>query len=163
MHFASFFPLMESVEHEFLRHLGLSVLANDGTGPVSWPRVNAQCDFRAAVRFEDELAVELRIARLGEKSVTYQFDIRHGEELVAEGRNHRRLLSTLDHRRADDAHSHSASHCREVSAVCEVAMSLDRRFIARLSEREGDCRIAKIRSQNTISSTMIAPLHPARE
>jgi len=86
MHFASFFSLMESVEHEFLRHLGLSVLANDGTGPVSWPRVNAQCDFRAAARFEDELGVELRIARLGEKSVTYQFVIRHGEELVAEGR-----------------------------------------------------------------------------
>jgi len=86
MHFASFFPLMESVEHEFLRHLGLSVLANDGTGPVSWPRVNAQCDFRAATRFEDELTVELRISRLGEKSVTYQFDIRHGEELVAEGK-----------------------------------------------------------------------------
>ena len=86
MHFASFFPLMESVEHEFLRHLGLSVLAHDGTGPVSWPRVNAQCDYRAAARFEDELAVELRIARLGEKSVTYEFDIRHAEELVAEGR-----------------------------------------------------------------------------
>ena len=28
MHFASFFPLMESVEHEFLRHLGLSVLGS---------------------------------------------------------------------------------------------------------------------------------------
>jgi acyl-CoA thioester hydrolase len=86
MHFASFFPLMESVEHEFLRHLGLSVLAHDGAGPVSWPRVNAQCDYRSAARFEDELVVELRIARLGEKSVTYEFDIRHAEELVAEGR-----------------------------------------------------------------------------
>jgi YbgC/YbaW family acyl-CoA thioester hydrolase len=68
MHFASFFPLMESVEHEFLRHLGLSVLANDGTGPVSWPRVNAQCDFRSAVRFEDELEIELQIVRLGKKA-----------------------------------------------------------------------------------------------
>ena len=48
--------------------------------------MNAQCDFRAAARFEDELTVELRIARLGEKSVTYQFVIRHGEELVAEGK-----------------------------------------------------------------------------
>jgi 4-hydroxybenzoyl-CoA thioesterase/acyl-CoA thioester hydrolase len=86
MHFAAFFPLMESVEHEFLRHLGLSVLARDATGPVSWPRVNAQCDFRSAVRFEDVLSVTLRIARLGEKSVTYDFDIRHDDQPVAEGK-----------------------------------------------------------------------------
>jgi acyl-CoA thioester hydrolase len=85
MHFAAFFPLMESVEHEFLRHLGLSVLTSDETGPVSWPRVHADCDFRAAVRFEDVLTVSLTIARMGEKSVTYRFDIRHGEQLVAEG------------------------------------------------------------------------------
>ncbi len=85
MHFAAFFPLMESVEHEFLRHLGLSVLARDAAGPVSWPRVNTQCNFRAAARFEDLLTVTLRIARLGEKSVTYNFDIRHDDQPVAEG------------------------------------------------------------------------------
>jgi 4-hydroxybenzoyl-CoA thioesterase/acyl-CoA thioester hydrolase len=86
MHFASFFPLMESVEHEFLRHLGLSVLADDGTGPVSWPRANAQCDFCSAARFEDVLTVTLTLARLGEKSVSYQFDVRRDGKLVAEGR-----------------------------------------------------------------------------
>src|SRR5262249_54311944 len=86
MHFASFFPIMESVEHEFLRHLGLSVLANDGTGPVSWPRVNAQCDYRSAVKFEDELSVTLSIERLGSKSVTYRFEIKHDDHPVAEGK-----------------------------------------------------------------------------
>jgi len=86
MHFASFFALMEAVEHEFLRHLGLSVLANDGTGPISWPRVNSQCDFRSAARFEDVLTVSLTLARLGEKSVTYQFDIRRDDQPVAEGK-----------------------------------------------------------------------------
>lgn len=86
MHFASFFPLMESVEHEFLRHLGLSVMAHDGTGPVSWPRVNAQCDYRAAARFEDVLSISLTIARLGAKSVTYEFDIRHEDQPIADGK-----------------------------------------------------------------------------
>ena len=85
MHFASFFPLMESVEHEFLRHLGLSVLAHDDAGPFSWPRVNAQCDFQGAARFEDVLIVTLRISRLGTKSVTYQFDVRHDDRPVATG------------------------------------------------------------------------------
>ena len=85
MHFASFFPLMESVEHEFLRHLGLSVLAHDDTGPFSWPRVNALCDFQGAVRFEDVLTITLGISRLGTKSVTYQFDVRHDDRPVATG------------------------------------------------------------------------------
>ena len=85
MHFASFFPLMESVEHEFLRHLGLSVMANDGTGPVSWPRVNAQCDFRSPVKFEDILEITLSVAKLGNKSVTYQFHISHDGRPVAIG------------------------------------------------------------------------------
>ncbi|HTQ38947.1 MAG TPA: thioesterase family protein [Pirellulales bacterium] len=85
MHFASFFPLMESVEHEFLRHLGLSVLAKDDTGPFSWPRVNAQCDFQSAVRFEDVLTITLSISRLGNKSVTYKFEVSHDERPVATG------------------------------------------------------------------------------
>ncbi|HEY2826528.1 MAG TPA: thioesterase family protein, partial [Pirellulales bacterium] len=85
MHFASFFPLMESVEHEFLRSLGLSVLAKDDAGPFSWPRVNAQCDFQSAVRFEDVLTITLGISRLGNKSITYQFDVRHDDRPVATG------------------------------------------------------------------------------
>ncbi|MCC7084809.1 MAG: acyl-CoA thioesterase [Pirellulales bacterium] len=85
MHFAAFFPLMESVEHECFRHLGLRMLSRDEAGAVSWPRVHADCDYRAAVGFEDVLSVSLTIARLGEKSVTYSFDIRHGEQLAAEG------------------------------------------------------------------------------
>jgi acyl-CoA thioester hydrolase len=85
MHFASFFPLMESVEHEFLRHLGLSVLAKDEAGPFSWPRVNAQCDFQSAVKFEDVLTISLSISRLGNKSVTYKFDVRQDDRPVATG------------------------------------------------------------------------------
>src|SRR5215813_5343573 len=85
MHFASFFPLMESVEHEFLRHLGLSVLAKDDAGPFSWPRVSAQCDFHSAVRFEDLLTITLTISRLGNKSVTYQFEVHDKDRHVATG------------------------------------------------------------------------------
>src|SRR5262249_51869228 len=85
MHFASFFPLMESVEHEFLRHLGLSVLAKDEAGPFSWPRVNALCEFQSAVHFEDVLTIALSISRLGTKSVTYKFEVHKDERPVASG------------------------------------------------------------------------------
>ena len=57
VHFATFFPMMESVEHEFLRHLGLSLMSRDPSGPVSWPRVHAQCDYRGPARFDDVLTI----------------------------------------------------------------------------------------------------------
>jgi acyl-CoA thioester hydrolase len=86
VHFSAFFFYMESVEHEFLRQLGLSVLSKDETSPISWPRVSASCDFKSAVRFEDVLDIELRIARLGEKSVTYEFEFSCAGRPVATGK-----------------------------------------------------------------------------
>ncbi|MGC4007020.1 MAG: thioesterase family protein [Pirellulales bacterium] len=86
MHFAAFFPMLESVEHEFLRSLGLSVIVRDRQGTISWPRVAAQCDYRGAVRFEDVLDIELSLTRLGTKSVTYEFAVTHAEREVAVGR-----------------------------------------------------------------------------
>jgi 4-hydroxybenzoyl-CoA thioesterase/acyl-CoA thioester hydrolase len=85
VHFSAFFFYMESVEHEFLRSLGLSVIGAGQSDPVSWPRVSASCDFLSAVRFEDVLDVSLRIARLGDKSVSYEFDFSSAGRPVAKG------------------------------------------------------------------------------
>ncbi len=85
-HFSTFFNYMEEVEHEFLRSLGLSVVMRDAAGVLSWPRVSAECDYRGAVCFEDELDIALTVERIGEKSVTYHFAFRHGQRQVAEGR-----------------------------------------------------------------------------
>lgn len=84
-HFSVFFHYMEEVEHEFLRSLGLSVLIQHEQGPLSWPRVAASCQYRGAVRFEDVLDIELTVARVGEKSVTYTFRFTHQGRDVAEG------------------------------------------------------------------------------
>lgn len=114
MHFSTFFPRMEEAEHALLRSLGASVwqwrpsaegladskatasatatatLADHGAvadtaGKISWPRVSARCDYRGPVRFEDMLAVEVRVARLGTSSVTYDFRFLLDERRVAEG------------------------------------------------------------------------------
>jgi 4-hydroxybenzoyl-CoA thioesterase/acyl-CoA thioester hydrolase len=85
IHFSAFFHYMEEVEHEFLRSRGLSVLARNAEGVVSWPRVAASCQFRGAVRFEDVLDVELRVTRVGAKSVTYAFHFTHAGREVADG------------------------------------------------------------------------------
>ena len=85
MHFSAFFVLMEQAEHEFLRHLGLSVLTQDEHGLLTWPRVAARCDYQGSARFEDVLDIEVKIVRLGTKSVTYEFSFTHDGRAVAAG------------------------------------------------------------------------------
>jgi acyl-CoA thioester hydrolase len=84
VHFANFFRYMEKAEHEFLRSLGLSVHAADGEDVVSWPRVNAECKFRAPLSFEDELDVHVLVREKRSKSVTYEFRFyKQGDENLA--------------------------------------------------------------------------------
>jgi 4-hydroxybenzoyl-CoA thioesterase/acyl-CoA thioester hydrolase len=85
-HFSVFFTWMEQAEHEALRQLGLSVVGRDGKHTISWPRVAASCEFRRPVRFEDEVQIEVRVAELGDKSVTYAFDFSCRGQSVALGR-----------------------------------------------------------------------------
>jgi len=84
-HFTALIAYMEQAEHEFLRHLGLSVVIRDETGEISWPRVSVQASFATAVYFEDLVEIEVRVDRLGEKSVTYGFQLLHGGRPVANG------------------------------------------------------------------------------
>jgi acyl-CoA thioester hydrolase len=84
MHFAAFFRMMEQAEHDLLRSVGLSVVMHEAAGQISWPRVAAKCDFQAAVRFEEVLQIDVRIARLGERSITYAHRFsREGKQLAA--------------------------------------------------------------------------------
>jgi 4-hydroxybenzoyl-CoA thioesterase/acyl-CoA thioester hydrolase len=88
-HFSAFFPMMEAAEHEMLRSLGISVMPRKG-GPdtpesVTWPRVAASCQYKAAARFEDVLDILISIKKLGNSSVTYQFRFEREGDLIAEG------------------------------------------------------------------------------
>jgi 4-hydroxybenzoyl-CoA thioesterase/acyl-CoA thioester hydrolase len=84
-HFSVFFSWMEAAEHELLRSEGLSVIGRDGGRTISWPRVAARCEYRQAVRFEDELSIDVAVSRLGNRSVTYEFRFFQGEAAIADG------------------------------------------------------------------------------
>jgi 4-hydroxybenzoyl-CoA thioesterase/acyl-CoA thioester hydrolase len=85
-HFTAFFNYMEEAEHELLRSLGTSVIARDEEGLMSWPRVAVACDYRGALKFEDEVEIQVVVERLGEKSVRYGFAfVKEGQE-VAHGK-----------------------------------------------------------------------------
>jgi YbgC/YbaW family acyl-CoA thioester hydrolase len=90
MHFSNFFRFMESAEHAFFRSLGFSVAHCRNGLEVCLPRVHAECDYAAPLRFEEEVRVRLLVERKGRRSLTYQFRFSrlndsHSQE-VAHGR-----------------------------------------------------------------------------
>lgn len=85
VHFANFFRFMEAAEVEFLRSRGLSVaLVWEGIR-LGFPRVSASCDYVKPARFQDVLDIDVRLARLGTKSVTYAFEFSRDGETIARG------------------------------------------------------------------------------
>lgn len=85
MHFSNFFRYMEFAEQEFRRSRGLSVNWVEGVGHYGFPRVAAQCDYLVPARFEQVLEIAVTIAKLGSKSVTFGFEFRQGDTLIARG------------------------------------------------------------------------------
>ncbi len=50
------------------------------------PRVHVRLDYRAPLRFWDEIEVTVRVAELGRSSITYTFEIRADGRTAADGR-----------------------------------------------------------------------------
>ena len=76
VHFANYFRYMEAVEHAFYRSLGLSVNPKREGNAFGWPRVSASCDYKAPLRFEDDLEIQLIVSEKRSKSLTYLFIFR---------------------------------------------------------------------------------------
>jgi YbgC/YbaW family acyl-CoA thioester hydrolase len=85
VHFANFFRFMEAAEQAFLRSRGLSVAFNWEGQPIGFPRVSASCDYLRPVRFEDVLEIRVQVAKVGCKSVSYDFEFYLAENVVARG------------------------------------------------------------------------------
>lgn len=89
MHFANVFRFVESAEHAFFRSLGHRVHTANGTEHEGWPRLEVACKYLKPARFEQTLAIGLRIEELRTSSLRYSFWILGGEDgdraLVATG------------------------------------------------------------------------------
>jgi 4-hydroxybenzoyl-CoA thioesterase/acyl-CoA thioester hydrolase len=85
VHFSRYFVFMETAEHRFLNELGTSVTLEHEGRRVGWPRVSAACEYKSPARFEDEIAIHVRVRRVGTSSVTYEFSFRIGERETATG------------------------------------------------------------------------------
>jgi YbgC/YbaW family acyl-CoA thioester hydrolase len=76
VHFSNFFRMMEVTEHAFFRSLGFSIHGHDAGTTTGWPRVSATCDFRAPLRFEEEVEIHLLVAEMRTRSIRYAFIFR---------------------------------------------------------------------------------------
>lgn len=88
IHFTSMFRYMEAAEHHLMRSIGLPYAS--ALQGLALPRVHLSCDFRGAVRYDDELDVTAQIARVGTSSWTVAFTARNlsreQDPIVAEGK-----------------------------------------------------------------------------
>lgn len=71
VHFATFFRYMEAVEHAFFRSLGLSIFNKIDGRIVTFPRVHADCDFHAPLRFEDTAELHLLVREVRTKAIVF--------------------------------------------------------------------------------------------
>ena len=86
VHFARFFVFLETAEHEFLEAVGSPVIHERDGQQIGWPRVSASLEYKSPARLGDELVIELRVARKGTSSLTYDLAVSVGERAVANGR-----------------------------------------------------------------------------
>src|SRR6266571_464637 len=74
VHFSNYFRMLEEVEHDFFRSLGLSIVMTHEALEIGWPRVAASCEYFGPLRFEDEVELLMRVTKVGEKSFNYEVD-----------------------------------------------------------------------------------------
>jgi acyl-CoA thioester hydrolase len=86
MHFSNYFRMMEVTEHAFFRSLGFSINTTIEGREYGWPRVHVSCDYKSALRFEDEVEVQMVLTEKRSKALSYQFTFRKGETVVAVGK-----------------------------------------------------------------------------
>jgi acyl-CoA thioester hydrolase len=87
---AVFLTYIESARVAFLEHLGAATTLEEMAIIVA----RVEIDFRAPVRFGDEVEVTVRATRFGEKSFDLEHELRVGDTVVAEAKT---VLVTYDY------------------------------------------------------------------
>ncbi len=74
IHFTAMLRYMEIAEHELRRSIGFPQATS--FTDIVFPRVRVVCDFRGAIRYDDELTIEARVDSVGRSSWTVAFRAR---------------------------------------------------------------------------------------
>lgn len=87
MHYSNYFRYFETCEEEFYRSVGLNFKTIFEKYGVALPRLEAHCSYKAPCKFDDEIEVTLQVKEIGEKIITYNFQVylTEGNRLAADG------------------------------------------------------------------------------
>ena len=87
VYFPTFFHYFHSAFEDFFDEQGYRYRDSLDVDRVGWPAVHAEADFEKPVRFGEWLDVELRIRRVTDKSVTFDYVVRlDGGDVACKGR-----------------------------------------------------------------------------
>jgi len=82
IHYTAALRYFEVAEHALMRKLFARV-AGSGERTFMLPRVHVEADYKAPLRYADEFDCTARVAALGKSSVTYGYEIRRLDDIVA--------------------------------------------------------------------------------
>ncbi len=80
IYFAAIFRWVEAVETGLFRALGTDIFT---TGQL--PRVHVEADYRLPLRFDDQVELEMTVAKLGTSSLGFQWVGRRDDQVAFEG------------------------------------------------------------------------------
>jgi len=84
MHFTNYLRYFEACEEEFYRSVNLAFHNVQAKYGITFPRIEAHCNYRAPCRFDDPFDVEMRLREVSEKTITWDFQaIRQPDGKVA--------------------------------------------------------------------------------
>ena len=84
VYYANYLRFFEASRAAFLRFLGKSHADLDAWG-VALPVVEAHCRYRKPSRYEDLLEIEVEVAELRGASMKFEYIVRCGDEVRADG------------------------------------------------------------------------------
>lgn len=82
VHFSNYLRFAEEAELQALLSLGLAAYPS----PYMLPRVHVEADYHLPLHFNDEIAVEAILDRIGNSSLHWRFDIRRSGDHCAQVR-----------------------------------------------------------------------------
>lgn len=84
VYYARYLEILEAARGAFFRHLGASLASLEAEG-VGFPVRSCTLDFRGMTRYDDEVAVEVRVSELARVKVGFAYRITCGSRLILEG------------------------------------------------------------------------------
>jgi acyl-CoA thioester hydrolase len=83
VHFSWYFRYFEEAEHALWRDAGMTIHQEDSS--AGWPRISASCDFRKALRFEEEIDIAVHITEMTNRTISYAGTITRDGQRIATG------------------------------------------------------------------------------